>query len=117
MAQGEGVTVGSPTPAFGRGASLPATHRGRLGKRALVFVFSVLALLFCSPLIARIQTGLRCTEVRAKFYAQQRIRRDAARIPSLKPGTMVRDADAMLERVLASSPVGRAEWNSTRKLT
>ena len=51
------------------------------------------------------------------FYCHQRIGRDRVPFGCWKVRTMVRGAETVLPKVLASDPALRAEWNETRKLT
>ncbi len=50
------------------------------------------------------------------FYRQDRLGVGGRRFSILKLRTMVKDADAVLERYLESDPVMAAEWRSTQKL-
>lgn len=85
------------------------------GKRSLDLALVLLALpvalpvmLFCA-LLLWIEGG-------NPFYRQARIGRDGKVFAMLKLRSMVQDADARLERLLASDPALRAEWDSTQKL-
>lgn len=50
------------------------------------------------------------------FYRQERLGRDGKRFSILKLRTMVRDADKILEELIASDSKVRDEWNSLQKL-
>jgi len=87
----------------------------RLGKRmidiALVLLSAplVLPVVILTALALWIESGL-------PFYQQKRMRADGSMYDILKLRTMVRNADAMFDDLLATDPVLKAEWDETQKL-
>ena len=96
-----------------RGAPI-ATYRSA-GKRALDFLLVLMSLPFTLPVIALCALAL-WLEGGSPFYTQQRVGRKGRAFSILKLRTMVRDADAVLARILADDPEMRAEWDSLQKL-
>ncbi|MEM6305534.1 MAG: sugar transferase [Pseudomonadota bacterium] len=85
------------------------------GKRALDVALVVLSLPFTLPIIALCALSL-WLEGGAPFYTQKRVGRGGQSFDILKLRTMVRDADAVLARILREDPQMRAEWDSLQKL-
>ncbi|WP_424985297.1 sugar transferase [Microbulbifer sp. S227A] len=85
------------------------------GKRALDVALVVLSLPLVLPLVLFFAL-LLWFEGGSPFYRQARIGKDGKEFSMLKLRSMVKDADARLERVLASDPEMRAEWETTQKL-
>jgi exopolysaccharide production protein ExoY len=56
------------------------------------------------------------TDGRPVFFAHQRIGRNGKPFGCLKFRTMVRDSEAQLQRVLASDPAAREQWEKWQKL-
>ncbi|MCE8521790.1 sugar transferase [Ruegeria pomeroyi] len=86
-----------------------------VGKRFLDVAFIVLSLPVSLLIIAFCALALRL-EGGDAFYRQPRLGRDGKLFYILKLRTMVMDADAQLEKMLAEDPVMRAEWDATQKL-
>lgn len=78
-------------------------------------ILVLLSLPFTLPVIALCALAL-WIEGGAPFYTQPRVGRGGRAFSILKLRTMVRDADAVLEDLLARDPALRAEWDSLQKL-
>lgn len=98
--------------------SLPLSHSGSYRgatKRCLDICLCLVLLPVAVPLVA-----LLCCLVRRDgapgLFAHDRIGRDGVRFRCWKIRTMVPDAQERLDRVLASDPEARKEWDRDRKL-
>ncbi len=98
-----------------RSAPLRVPPYRRAGKRAFDLVLVLASLPFTLPLIALCALAL-WIESGPPFYTQRRIGLHGRRFSILKLRTMVRDADAVLARLLAEDPGARAQWDSLQKL-
>jgi lipopolysaccharide/colanic/teichoic acid biosynthesis glycosyltransferase len=87
----------------------------RAGKRTIDLAVVVLSAPFTLPVIGLCAAAL-WIESGPPFYRQDRMRADGTRYKILKLRTMVRDADAMFESLLASDPELRREWDEAQKL-
>lgn len=85
------------------------------GKRVLDIAL-VLLTLPASLIVISIAALALLSEGGNPFYRQERLGLNGKRISILKLRTMVPNADAMLEEVLAADPKLREEWDSTQKL-
>jgi Undecaprenyl-phosphate galactose phosphotransferase WbaP len=85
-------------------------------KRVLDLVFVLSSLPVVLPLFALIALLVKLTSRGAALYGQKRIGRHGKTITVWKFRTMVADADAALQRHLASNPHLRAEWLRDHKL-
>jgi lipopolysaccharide/colanic/teichoic acid biosynthesis glycosyltransferase len=92
-----------------------ASAYGRFGKRLLDLCLVVISLPVALPVILLSAIAL-WFESGLPFYRQKRLGEHGSVFHLLKLRTMVRDADGMLERVLADDPQMRAEWDATQKL-
>ncbi len=92
------------------------TIAGSAWKRRFDVVFAAAVLLALAPLLLLIAAGLLIADGRPIFYSQRRIGRNGQMFSCLKFRSMVKDADAQLQALLASSPSCRAEWDETQKL-
>lgn len=104
----------NPTPAVLRSKARQGWYR-KWGKRALDVALVLLSAPITVPVIA-ISAAALWIEGGAPFYWQDRLGRGGKRFRILKLRTMVRDAEAQLETVLAADPALRAEWEETQKL-
>ncbi|MCE8508291.1 sugar transferase [Ruegeria pomeroyi] len=86
-----------------------------VGKRCLDIAFILLSLPVALVIIGLCALALRL-EGGSAFYRQPRLGRNGKQFHILKLRTMVMDADARLERMLAENPAMRAEWDATQKL-
>jgi len=87
----------------------------RFGKRVLDIALILLSLPITLPIIALCALAL-WIESGPPFYWQDRIGRGGRRFRIVKLRTMVRDADALLAKYIATDPAIREEWNRTQKL-
>lgn len=85
------------------------------GKRLFDTLFVLLLLPIALPLIAVFALILKAQGF-APFYVQKRIGKGGQVFHLLKLRTMYPGADAILQNLLATDPVRRAEWESTQKL-
>jgi exopolysaccharide production protein ExoY len=85
-------------------------------KRALDIVLASVALLALSPLFVFVAILLRLTDPGPVFFGHKRVGLGGRSFRCLKFRTMCTDADAVLDRLLASDPAAAAEWQATRKL-
>jgi lipopolysaccharide/colanic/teichoic acid biosynthesis glycosyltransferase len=85
----------------GQRSSLQGAHRARffgleqIAKRGFDIVFSLLALVFISPVLLLIAVLVRLDSEGPVLYVSERIGRDGKRFRFLKYRTMVQDADSM----------------------
>jgi len=86
-------------------------------KRVFDIVFSALAIVFFAPVLLGVAALLKLREGGTVFFAHERVGRGGRRFRCLKFRTMVPDAEERLAEILSSSPVARAEWEASRKLT
>jgi len=85
-------------------------------KRALDLALGVPLLAVCSPVIAACALAVWAVDGRPVFYTQDREGKDGRRVRVWKLRTMVRDAEARLDRLLRSDPRAREEWERHMKL-
>lgn len=90
------------------------TYQG-LGKRALDLLLVGLALPVAVPIIL-LSALFLWLESGLPFYSQDRLGQHGKRFRIFKLRTMVRDADAKLQRCLEQDPDLRREWEETQKL-
>lgn len=97
---------------IGSGA-LPAMSPG---KRLFDLAIAAPCSLIAAPMIALAALMIRMADSGGAFFTQQRDGLRGQQIGVLKLRTMYRDADKMLEALLARDPEARAEWESHFKL-
>ncbi|MDD6180511.1 MAG: undecaprenyl-phosphate galactose phosphotransferase WbaP [Desulfovibrionaceae bacterium] len=85
-------------------------------KRALDVTLTLLGMPVVLPVGAVICAAIVLSSPGSPFYCQRRIGRDGRKFTVYKFRSMVRNADALLQRHLASSPELRAEWEADQKL-
>ena len=85
-------------------------------KRALDIVLACLGLLVLSPVLLVLVFLIAVDSRGAVLIRHQRIGKDGVPIGVLKFRTMVADAEAVLDTLLAADPKAREEWAATRKL-
>jgi undecaprenyl-phosphate galactose phosphotransferase len=88
----------------------------RLLKRGFDLAAAGLLLLFLAPLMAAIALKLRLVDKGPVLFAHARVGRDGETFRCLKFRSMVPNAKEALERLLASDPAARAEWERDYKL-
>lgn len=88
---------------------------GTLGKRVLDLLLVALALPVALPIILMSALCL-WLESGLPFYSQDRLGQHGKRFRIFKLRTMVRDADAKLQRCLDEDPELKREWDTTQKL-
>ena len=100
------------------GVSVPGTgyssYRHGL-KRVADLAFTLLALPLLVPLILTL-AFLVMLDGHAPFYSQKRLGKNGRIYRMWKLRSMVPDADAKLEEILARDPEARAEWEHSQKL-
>ena len=82
-------------------------------------VFDVTAVLLAAPVIVPVVAVLAVSVARdggSPFYTQNRIGKGGRVFRMWKLRSMVRDADAQMQFLLANDPAAKAEWESTQKL-
>ncbi|MFS4582219.1 sugar transferase [Phaeobacter sp. C3_T13_0] len=94
---------------------VPQIGYALFGKRMLDIALVLLTLPITLPLILIAAFAL-WIEGGSPFYTQDRLGQRGRVFSILKLRTMVRDAECLLERHLASSPALRREWDETQKL-
>jgi lipopolysaccharide/colanic/teichoic acid biosynthesis glycosyltransferase len=105
------------------GDTLPSGARpagitpAQFGRAAFNRLFAGAALLFFAPVMLAIAATLLLREGGPVLFSQERVGKGGRRFRCLKFRTMVPDAAERLERILATDPVARAEWEVSRKLT
>lgn len=86
------------------------------GKALFDKVFALGALILLFPVMIVIAAAIFATERQAVLFAQQRIGENGRLFKCWKFRTMARDADQMLQAILAADPDLRREWDETFKL-
>ena len=79
-------------------------------------VFAFVGLVFLAPIMLVIAAAIFATERQPVLFGQKRIGENGKLFRCWKFRTMARDADKMLDALLASDPELRAQWNATFKL-
>lgn len=92
----------------------PSFYRS-IGKRMFDFAFVLALVPVVLPLMATIFLIL-LLQGASPLYVQERVGLGGRKFRIWKFRTMIQDADAVLEEVLAANPAMRAEWNATQKL-
>jgi len=85
-------------------------------KRIFDLLFSLLALLFLSPLFFLIGFGIKISSSGPIFFNSKRIGRDGKIISCLKFRTMNLNAQQVLEDLFKKSPSLKKEWDEFQKL-
>jgi undecaprenyl-phosphate galactose phosphotransferase len=88
----------------------------RLYKRAFDVVVGGAILALTAPLFLILTAAVLIADGRPVLFQQRRVGMNGRPFACLKFRTMVTDADARLQALLASDPAARAEWEETRKL-
>jgi exopolysaccharide production protein ExoY len=85
-------------------------------KRLFDIVVAFTLLVLVAPFLPLLILLLKIDSPGPIFFVQQRVGRDGVLFPCIKLRTMVADARARLETLLAESPSARAEWERDHKL-
>ncbi len=86
-------------------------------KRALDFIGALLGLICLAPLLILLCLAVKLDSPGPALYAQRRVTAFGRPFWCLKLRTMVSDADARLEALLANDPRAAVEWRTHRKLS
>lgn len=92
------------------------TRQGEIAKRGFDILFSVIMLVLFAPLLVVLCLVVRLSSPGPAVFRQTRVGRDGKLFPCLKLRTMLVDAEARLQDLLASDPAARAEWDRDQKL-
>jgi exopolysaccharide production protein ExoY len=84
--------------------------------RTLDMSVAVLALLFLAPVFLLVAVLVFVSDPGPVFFAHRRIGQGGRLFPCLKFRSMVIDSQERLDKLLASDPVKRAEWELNHKL-
>ena len=109
-------------PCIDNSNDIPARHHPLLiervdypGKRVFDIALSLAALAFLAPLLLVIIVMIR-SDGGPAFFAHTRVGRSGVPFRCLKLRTMVANAESELERLLATDPAARAQWEARFKL-
>lgn len=95
--------------------TLPETAQA-LMIRGFDVTIAAIAIIVLLPLMLLIALLVRMTSTGPVVFCQQRVGRDGVMFPCLKFRSMVIDAQAQLDRLLAQSEEARLEWARDQKL-
>lgn len=84
--------------------------------RSFDIAVAALAIIVLLPLMLLITFMVKVASPGPAIFCQQRVGRDGVFFPCLKFRSMVVDAQAQLDRLLAESPEAREEWSRDQKL-
>lgn len=84
--------------------------------RLLDILIAASALVFLLPMLVLIAVAVKLQDGGPIFFAHERVGLGGRRFGCIKFRSMVVDADARLERLLAISPQARADWDRDQKL-
>ncbi len=88
-----------------------------LAKRLFDIIFSLLVLIFCSPIYLVLAIAISLTSSGGSiFYIQQRVGKNYRHFGCIKFRTMIPDADRLLEELMAQSADLRQEFDENFKL-
>jgi exopolysaccharide production protein ExoY len=85
-------------------------------KRLFDIFFSLFAIIAFSPCILLCAVAIKCTSKGPIFYGSTRLGKDGKKIICWKLRTMHLGAEEMLQRLLASDPLLKKEWDQKYKL-
>ena len=104
-----------PSPLERRGARSDAPLGGR-SKRGLDILISATALVLLLPIMLMVAALIAYTTGLPVFYSHKRVGFSGREFSCYKFRTMVANADAALQNLLATDPAAAAEWKEGRKL-
>ncbi len=91
-------------------------YKHHLPKRVMDLVFTFAGGCLLIPILAFIAIWIKLDSSGPMLYGQRRIGRGGKEFKAWKFRSMIRDADAVLDRHLASDPALREEWERDHKL-
>ena len=114
-------TYGAQAVSFDGIGAVAMVNQRRLGalrceKWILDKALAVIAFVLLLPFFVLVPILVKATSRGPVFYRQERLGRRGRKIRVWKFRSMYADADARLERLLASDPARRAEWEANFKL-
>lgn len=109
-------TLALPTPAPVNDTSEPRSVMQDALIRGFDIAIAGLAIVVLLPLMILITCMVKLASPGPAIFRQQRVGRDGALFPCLKFRSMVVDAQAQLDRLLAESDDAREEWSRDQKL-
>jgi lipopolysaccharide/colanic/teichoic acid biosynthesis glycosyltransferase len=93
------------------------TQSQDLAKRLFDIIFSLLVLIFCSPIYLLLAVSIALTSSGGSiFYVQQRVGKNYRHFGCIKFRTMIPDADRLLQEMMAQSEDLRQEFDENYKL-
>ena len=124
--QGGASSRQTPMPRLTRSSYMPTSSRAEtrtmpqtaeaLMIRGFDVTVAAAAIVALLPLMLLIALFVRMTSAGPVVFRQQRVGRDGVMFPCLKFRSMVIDAQAQLDRLLAHSEEARLEWDRDQKL-
>ncbi|MFB6277658.1 MAG: sugar transferase [Halothece sp.] len=93
-----------------------AAKDGECFKRLFDIVFSLAVLILCSPLYLLLAILIKVSSPGPVFYIQERIGKNYQPFRCIKFRTMVKNADAVMERLMLKHPELRREYEENFKL-
>jgi len=86
-------------------------------KRVFDFSMALIALIFLAPLILLVSLLVWLQDGRSPIFGHQRYGKNGRVFRCYKIRSMVPDAKCQLERILATDPAAKREWDLAQKLT
>lgn len=93
-----------------------AAQDGEVLKRLFDIIFSLAVLVICSPLYLSLAILIKASSPGPVFYIQERIGKDYRPFRCIKFRTMVKNADALMARLMLEYPELRREYEENFKL-
>lgn len=103
-------------PAVGRISERTVATVGLSASRGMDILIALAVVLFTLPLLVLIAVAIKLHDGGPALFGHTRIGRGGRSFRCLKFRSMVVDAEARLQAVLASDPVARLEWETDQKL-
>ncbi len=113
------ATPVTPSPTWLAAKLLPKKRAFSLYRDVFKRVVDVGAIVLCAPVVVPAVLALALVVARDgghPFYSQMRVGKGGKPFRMWKLRSMVRDADAQMEALLASDPAAHDEWATTQKL-
>jgi exopolysaccharide production protein ExoY len=86
-------------------------------KRAFDFTLALIALVFLAPLLLLVSLLVWLQDGKSPIFGHERYGKNGRVFRCYKIRSMVPDAKAQLERILATDPAAKREWDQAQKLT